>query len=241
VPPPSKAQEKPPLPPARIDPKAQELLERTIQALGGPAFLKFKRLTTRGRIFAIADESTSAVAPFVSAVEYPDKRHFSYGKSKPVLLVNNGDQAWELDSYGLTSQLPQQVQRWKITNRYSLENLLRLRIHEPGILIQVGGMDFVDYVPTRGVDILEVGGAHVILDLHRQTLLPVRIRYRAQDPNTHEWQEYADVYGDYQSFQGVQTPMHITRYLDGERLTEIFRNSARYDEDYPASYFQPPG
>ena len=236
----SRAQEKPAALPARADPKAQELLDRTIQALGGPAFLRVRRLTTRGRIFAIADESTAGLAPFVSAVEYPDKRRFSYGKSKPVTLVNNGDQAWELDRYGLTSQLPEQVQRWKATNRYSLENLLRLRIHEPGILIQVGGVDFVDNVPTRGVDILELGGTHVRLDLHRQTLLPVRIRYRVQDPKTHDWQEYADVYGDYQNFQGVQTPMHITRFLDGERVTEVFRHSARYDEDYPAGYFQPP-
>ena len=71
-----------------------------IQALGGPAFLKVKRLTTRGRIFSIRDESTSGFAPFESFVEYPDKRRFSYGKKPPVILINNGDQAWELDRYG---------------------------------------------------------------------------------------------------------------------------------------------
>ena len=38
----------------------------------------------------------------------------------------------------MTTQLPEQVRRWTVSNRYSLENLLRLRIHEPGILIQDG-------------------------------------------------------------------------------------------------------
>jgi hypothetical protein len=71
--------------PSRIDPKAQQVLDRVIRALGGPAFLKVKRLTTRGRIYSIRDEATSAFAPFESYVEYPDKRRFSYGKNPPVI------------------------------------------------------------------------------------------------------------------------------------------------------------
>lgn len=227
--------------PSRIDPKAQPLLDGAIRALGGPAFLRFKTLTTRGRIYAIEDETTAGLAPYVSAVEYPDKRRFSYGKKQPVTLVNNGDRAWELDRYGLTSQRPEQVYRWKISSRYSLENLLRLRVHEPSVLIQPAGVDFVDNVPTRGLDITEPGGTHVRLDLNRQNLLPVRITYRVQNPTTRDWDEFADVYGDYQNIQGIMTPMHLTRYLNGERVSETYRNSARYDEDYPAGYFQPPG
>lgn len=233
------AQEVPPALPTRVDPRAQELLDRAIQALGGPAFLRVKTLTTRGRVFAIAEGATAGFAPFESWMEYPDKRRFSYGKKQRVILINNGEQAWELDKYGLTTQLPEQRQRWKVSNRYSIENLLRLRIREPGVLIQAGAVDFVDNVPTRVVDILDPQGTHVRLDLHRQTFLPIRITYRVQNPQTREWDESADVYGDYQDIQGVQTPMHLTRYLNGERVSETFRNSARYDEDYPPDYFQP--
>ena len=235
------AEQQPAAPPALVHPKAQELLHRTIQALGGSAFLSFKTLTTRGRIFSIAEESTVGLAVFQSSLQYPDKRRFSYGKDKPVILINNGDAAWELDRYGLIRQPPEQAQRWKITNRYSLENLLRLRIVEPEVLIQEGGVDFVDNVPTQGVEILEVRGTQVKLDLNRQTLLPIRISYRVKNPKTEDWDEYADVYGDYKNFQGIQTPMHITRFLNGERVSEIFRNSARYDESYPSDYFAPPG
>jgi hypothetical protein len=53
---------------SRIDPKAQQVLDRVIQVLGGPAFLKVKRLTTKGHIYSIHDEATSALAPFESAV-----------------------------------------------------------------------------------------------------------------------------------------------------------------------------
>jgi hypothetical protein len=235
------AQQNPPPQLPRIDPKAQELLDRAIQALGGPAFLRFKTLTARGRAFAIEDESTVGLAPYVSSTQYPDKRRFSYGKNPPVVLINNGDAAWELDRYGLIKQTPEQAQRWKIANRYNLENLLRVRIHEPGVLIQAGGVDFVDNVPTLKVELTEADGTHVTLDLNRQTYLPVRISYRAKNPKTEDWDDFADVYGDYQEVQGIMTPKHITRFVNGERVSETFRNSVRYDEDYPPNYFAPQG
>jgi hypothetical protein len=226
--------------PARIDPKAQAVLDRTLKALGGPAFRNFKTLTTRGRIFAVREEATTGMAQFESFVEYPDKRRFSYGKGKPVILINNGDRGWELDRYGLITQPPEQVRRWKVANRYSLENLLRLRIHDPGVLIQLGGSDFVDNVPTQVVDIYESGGGHIRLELNRQSFLPTRISYRVQNPKTGDWDDYADVYSDYQSFQGIMTPMHIARFIDGDRAAETFRTGAQYNQDYPPDYFQPP-
>ena len=234
-----RAQQNPAELPSRIDPKAEQVIDRVIQALGGPAFLNMKRLTTRGRIYSIRDESTSGFAPFESAVEYPDKRRFSYGKKLPVILINNGDQEWELDQYGQTDQLPEQVRRWKISNRYSLENLFRLRIHEPGILIQPGGVDFVDNVATQALDMVDALATQLKLDLNRQTFLPVSITYRVRDPKTGDWTEFADVYSDYKSIQGIMTPMHIARFLDEERVSEIFRSSARYYEEYPPNYFQP--
>ena len=234
-----RAEQNPAQVPSRIDPKAQQVIDRVIRALGGPAFLNMKRLTTRGRIFSITDESTTGFAPFESAVEYPDKRRFSYGKKNPVILINNGDQEWELDQLGQTSQTPEQVRRWKISNRYSLENLLRLRIHEPGILIQPGGVDFVDNVATQALEMVDAQETQLKLDLNRQTILPVSITYRVRDPKTGDWDEFADVYSDYKNIEGIMTPMHIARFYNEERVSEIFRSSAHYDDEYPPNYFQP--
>jgi hypothetical protein len=226
-------------PPSRIDPKAQQILDRVIQVLGGPAFLKVKRLTTRGRIFSIRNEATSGYAPFESYVEYPDKRRFSYGKKPPVVLINNGEQAWELDRMGQTSQLEEQLRRWKVSTYYSLENLLRLRIHEPGVLVQMGGVDFLDNVATQSLNMVDAQATEVKLDLNRQTLIPVSVTYRVHDPKTGEWNDFADVYSDYKNIDGVMTPMHIARFIDGDRVSEVFRSFAHYDDDYPATYFQP--
>jgi hypothetical protein len=230
-------------PTSGVNPKAQALLDQTIQALGGQAFLSFKTLTTSGRSFSITDEKATGFVTFDSQVVYPDKRRFAYGlgKKKPIVLINNGDQAWEVDRMGLTHQTPEQARRWKATNTYSLENLLRLRAREPGVLIQDAGSDFVENLATRVLDIHFPNRVDVKLYLNKANSLPVRVTYRIQDPKTLDWDEYTDIYGDYQAFQGIQTPMHITRFYNEERVSETFRSSAKYDEVLPASLFQPPG
>jgi hypothetical protein len=230
-------------PTSKVNLEAQVLLEQTIQALGGSAFLNFKTLTTSGRSFSITDEQSTGFVTFDSQVAYPDKRRFAYGlgKKKPIVLINNGDEAWEVDRMGLTHQTSEQARRWKITNAYSLENLLRLRAREPGTLIQDAGSDFIQNLATRVLDISLANRVDVKLYLNKANSLPVRITYRVQDPRTLDWDEYTDIYGDYQSFQGIQTPMHITRFFNDERVSETFRSTAKYDEVLPASLFQPHG
>jgi hypothetical protein len=223
--------------PRSVDPKARQILDRTIQALGGPAFLNAKSLTTKGRIFFIEDEATVGMQPFQSYAVYPDKRRFSYGKTLPVVLINNGDKGYEIDKYGLISQPQEQLERWILSNRYSVENLMRLRIKEPGVLIQAVSGDFVDNVPTQGVEIIAAGGTSVRLDLHRQTFVPSRITYRVRNVKEEAWDDYSDAYSDYKMVDGIQTPMHITRYLNGNRIGETYRNFAKYNEDYPPNYF----
>ena len=237
---PARAANPTPQRPPVITPKAQGTLDKTIQALGGPAYLNFKRLTTTGRLFAIEDGNTTGMAPFESHMEFPDKRRFSYGKKEPVILVNNGDQGWELDRFGTINQTREQMRSWRLSSRYGLENLLRLRIHEPGILIQDAGTDFIDNFPARVITIIDPHEIEIKLYVSKTTYLPVRVQYKIRNAHGDDWDIYADAYADYRPFQGIQTPLHITHFLNDERISEIYRSSAKYDMDYPPSYFQSP-
>jgi hypothetical protein len=240
VPAPEAAPELKNLPPPVVDPKAQQLLDKLIATLGGPVFLNFKTLTTKGRTFSIEDEQTVGLAPYQSLIQYPEKRRFVYGTKQPVTLINDGDQGWEIDRYGIIKQQKKEVARWRLLTRYSLENLLRLRIHEPSMLIQMGGVDFVNNVPARIIEMTDGRHTHLKLFLNRQTLLPVEISYTLLNPDEEEQDEYADMYGDYQVRDGIQTPMHVTRFLNGERVNEIYRNFVQYNETYPPDSFQNP-
>ncbi len=233
-------QTSPPPLPSRISPKAQELLNRAIQALGGQAFLGFKNIYTTGRTFAFSYGRMAYAEPFKSTYAPPDKRRFTYGKGKPVTLINNGDHAWELDRYGLVHQLPDQVRQWKIANHYGLDNLFRSLIKQPGVLILDEGGNFVDNQPVDVIDIIDAQNVHIHLYLRKPTYLPLRVAYRLQNPTTQDWDDYADDYSDYLTTNGIATPMNIGRTLNGERIGQIFRSNVRYNVTVPANYFEPP-
>ena len=228
--------------PTRIDPKAQPLLDRMFQALGGQAFLSFRTLTTRGRLFSLGGGGEGFVY-FDSQVQYPDKRRLTYGmskKAKPITVVNNGDQGWEIDRMGMVHLDSTEIRRWKFANRYGLENLLRLRIHEPGALVQTAGVDFVNNLAVNILDIVDTEQTQIKLYLDKRTDLPDQVSYRKWNPTINDWDEYADVYADYRTFQGIATPMHITRSLNGERFSEVYRNAVTYNETYPPQLFADP-
>ncbi len=233
-------QASPPSLPSRISPKAQELLNRAIQALGGQAFLDFKNIYTTGRTFAFSYGQMAGVEPFKSTYAPPDKRRFTYGKGKPVTLINNGDHAWELDRYGLVHQLPDQVRQWKIANHYGLDNLFRSLIKQPGVLILAEGGNFVANQPVDAIDIIDAQNVHLHLYLRKPTYLPLRVTYRLQNPATQDWDDYTDDYSDYLTVDGIATPMTISRTLNGERIGQIFRSNVRYNVTVPANYFEPP-
>jgi hypothetical protein len=227
-------------PAAQISPAAQDLLNRAVQALGGSAFLDFKTLLTTGRAFSISDGVAAGFITYQSITEYPDKRRLSYGlgKSKGVTLINNGDQGWEIDQYGTIEQPQKRISAWEIANRYGLENVLRVLAHEPGVLVLPGGQDFVDNFPASILDIIDSRQVDVKLYLNLQNYLPLRIAYRVRNPQTQDWDDYVDVYSDYHLIDGIQTPMHLVRYLNGERVAETFRTSAKYNQNYPPTLFE---
>lgn len=229
--------------PVRIEPKAQALLDRALAALGGPAFLNFQTLTTHGRLFSLSSAGEGFVY-FDSQVQFPDKRRLSYGlstKSKPIVIINNGDLGWEIDRMGMVHLDSADIRQWAFANRYGLENLLRVRIHEPGTLVQAEGVDFVNNLPVDILDIVDARQTQIKLCLAHQTALPVEITYRKWNAEVNDWDDYADDYADFRTFQGVSTPMHITHSRNGRRYSEVYRNAAVYNETYPEKIFHDPG
>lgn len=225
--------------PSRISPKAQQLLDQAIQALGGPAFLNFKNVSTSGRVFGFSNGEMAGVEPFKSIYAPPDKRRFTYGKSKPVTLINNGDEGWELDQYGLAPQLPEQVRQWKLSNHYSLDNLMRSVIKENGVLVLDHGVDFVVNQPAYVIDITDAQNVQLRVYLRKDNYLPLRVSYSIENSRTQDRDEYVDDYSDFQRFDGIMTPMNVVRTLNGERIGAAYRNRASYNVSVPANYFQP--
>lgn len=235
------AQEKPLAPlPSRISPKAKDLLNHAIKALGGSAFLHFKNISTSGNVYFFYNGQMTDLAPYKSVYEPPDKRHFSYGKGDSIILVNNGDQNWEWAHHGMDSQTTKQLERWRLQKEFGIDNLFRSIIRQNGVLILDHGVDFVSNRTAYVIEIFDAQNDRIKLYLRKSNYLPIRVDYRLENPVSHYRDYYVVNYSDYQQFDGIMTPMDVVTVRNGYRFGAFYRNSAKYNVNVPANYFEAP-
>ena len=225
--------------PENVSPQARELVDQVIEKLGGEKFRQIESISARGRFFTVGSGGTAGVMPFESQELVSAKRRFSYGKKKPIILVNDGDKGWRLDRLGRTRQTPEQIWTWRLRARYNLYGLLLRVTEEPDILMVEGGTDLADNVVVRVVEIVDVQQVKIKLLVDKTRYLPVRIQYRAQNPKTNRWEEYGLTYGNYQKVQGVLTPKQEGRWLNGRRRAEVFFHEIYYNLPLSSDLFVP--
>ena len=66
-----------------------------------------------------------------------------------------------------------------------------------GVLIQMGKVDFVDNIPTQGIEIIGAGRDQRPSGFASANLLPCRISYRVRNVKEDAWDDYSDAYSDY--------------------------------------------
>jgi len=58
-----------------------------------------------------------------------------------------------------------------------------------------------------------------------------------KNENTGQMQEDISIYTNYQSKNGVEVPMQITRERDGRRISQIFYDTCQINPQLPGDYF----
>ena len=225
--------------PDKISPAARQVIDQMIEKLGGENFRRIRTLTTSGRFYFLGDGGTAGMLPFKSKDAPPDKRRFSYGKKKPIILINNGKHAWRLDRLGRGRQSEEESRAWRLRTRYGLYHLLTRVINEPDILMVDAGSDFVDNVSVYVVEIIDAQQVRVKIYVDKNRLLPVRIVYRLQHPRTRRWEENALTYGNFKMQNGVLAPQRETRWRNGRRYAELFYHQILFNLPIPERDFDP--
>ncbi len=223
----------------KISPSARWVIDQAIKKMGGERFRQIKTLTRSGRFYILTEGGTAGMLPFKSKDAFPDKRRFSYGKNKPIILVNNGKQAWRLDRLGRGRQSQEEIRAWRLRARYGLYHLLTKVVNEPGILMVDAGSDFIDNVTVFVVEIVDVQRVRIKIFVDKNRLLPVRIAYRLQHPRTRIWEDYALTYGNFKMLSGILVPRRETRWRNRQRKAELFYNQIIFNLPIVEKDFNP--
>lgn len=203
--------------------KARTLVDQMVQALGGKAYLTAEDYYAEGRSGSFHDESLVGSTLFYRFWKWPDKDRIEITKQRDIVQLYVGDQAYEITYKGIRPLDPQKDERLRqaiIRRHYTLENVLRNWLKEPGILLLDEGPSISEGHMAEKLTIINSKDESVTILVDPETHLPLEKRFSTRDPRYRERDEEALIYGDWKVFQGINTPRMTVTKRNGETISQ---------------------
>ena len=232
----------------------RRLLDQMLTALGGEAWLNRGTVYSEGQVAAFfRGQPTGSVVRFIeyrqlSTPQTPELDRTEYltirgmimpGMKKDVAHVWTANQGYELTYKGRTVLPVAQVGDYLRRRAHTLDEVMRVLIHQPGVSIIAEGTGMRDRIPIDKVTILTATNDAVTLELDQTTHLPVQRGFEWRNPqfNDHDLDE--EVYGNWRMIQGIATPMNMTRYKNGDMISQTFYTKIKYGDPMSPALFNP--
>jgi hypothetical protein len=224
--------------PAQSAAKAKQLLQETIQALGGDAYLNVRDVTINGRLgqFGHSGDLTGYMQ-FWDYNKLPDKDFTEYGSKHNIIEAYNGDHGWTMDRGGVTDIAEASLEQRKEDLKTDIDMILRYRIKEPGMSFRYAGPDVVELKQADWVELADSEGRTIRIALAQSTHLPIQERVETRDPTYHTRSVQITYFSNYHPIQGVQSPFQIAREKNGMKIFQAFFDDFKYNTGLNDSLF----
>ena len=218
------------LTPDQSSAKAKQILQQAIAGLGGPAYLNVKDITVEA-ILGQFDHSGQlrGYAKIIDIAIPPDKDRTENLPKRNIIEVRNGDKGWDLDRGGVSEATITDVATSQEDTKKDIDNILRHRIHEPGMIFRYGGLDVVDYEESDWVELVDSENRTFRIAISRSSHLPIRKVVDTRDANTRMRSEEIEYYSNYHPINGIQSPFQITRERNGIKIYQVFFDKFEYN------------
>jgi hypothetical protein len=218
------------LTPDQSSAKAKQIVQQAIAGLGGPAYLNVKDITVEAKLGQF-DHSGQlrGYAKIIDIAIPPDKDRTENLPKRNIIEVRNGDKGWDLDRGGVSEATITDMATSQEDTKKDIDNILRHRIHEPGMIFRYGGLDVVDYEECDWVELVDSDNRTFRIAISRSSHLPIRKVVDTRDANTRMRTEEIEYYSNYHPISGIQSPFQITRERNGIKIYQVFFDKFEYN------------
>jgi outer membrane lipoprotein-sorting protein len=238
--------------------KGKQILADLLNALGGPGYTEVRESQCQGRrvLFGHNGEPIGNIE-FAHYRRYPDKDRMEYiGKGRNTILASligvdgldfsrggivitlyNGDHGWSFDRSGVNELPATSISEFQEQVKRDVNNLLRLRLKEPGMAIRFGGNDTVDLKQVDWVELTDSEERKFRLAVDHSTHFLIRSAVITKDEETQQINEDVSIYSNYQLKDSVWTPLQISREHNGRRAVQIFYDSCKFNPGFSDDIF----
>ena len=220
--------------------KARALLDQSIQALGGQAFLNIRDMQQEGRTYSFHHgQPTSNGVLFWRFVEYPYKERLEVTKQRDIAYLYVDDKGYEITYKGPHQIEKKELEDYLRRRRLSLETILREWARDPTVALFFDGNALAGNLPAQQITLINSKNEAVSLFFDLDTHLPLKKSYTWRDPVDKERNVEEEIFDNYRPVQGVMVPYGFTRYFNGDMQTQRFVNSVQFNQGLNEAMFDP--
>ncbi len=225
----------------KIDEKADAILKKAVEKLGGEKYLQVKSIVGRGRFSVFKDSAVTSYQSFVDVIAYPDKERtdFKEGGSKTV-QTNTGETGWIFDDAAgtINQQNAEQIENFKRGLRVSIDNLLRGHWRGKAVLSYVGKRPATLGKRNEVLKLTFDDDFAVEFEFSDENL-PAKALYKRLNADREEVKE-EDRYAQFVDFQGIKTPLIVDHFTNGAQTSRINYESIEFNKTISDSIFTKP-
>ncbi len=217
------------------DAKCRKLLAEMVEALGGQKWLTLKDTFLYGRTSGFFQgKPTGAITDFYSLRTPPSpqaqgQERVEYTKKRDIVSIFNQNAAWEITYRGKRPLPEDQSSDYFRRRDHSIEAAVLVWLKDPATVLLSDGQQIAERHLTDQVTLISASNDDITLQLDTETHLPLRRIFHWRDPLYKDKNEEVDEYDDYHLIDGIQTPFTLTRFHNGDMVSERFLYKAEYN------------
>lgn len=225
--------------------QAQEVIERSIEAMGGAAFRGIRTRSTAGRYFAFR-KGRKAFVRFQSWTWYQDPAKFRQqlgkGKRQTVVVYNlELGRGWRQEGLHEVDLISEpEIEAFRHSVKTDIDYLLLNRLDEEGMSFFYFGPDEVAGTGSwEAVELIDSSNNSVVIYFDIDNHLPAKIESYFTDSMGLRHESSTEFY-NWHTFNGVRTPLRLDTYVDGDLAQQHFIEETQFNPAIPAETFLKP-
>ena len=230
------------------DEKAQKLVQRGLEVVGGSNYLNVRTLIGRGIFSQYKDGSPEVPSKFVDYVVYPDKERTEFTSSGiRTILGNSSGKGWVFDGSvkNLKDQKAEQLEDFNTSMKTGFENLLRGWWRKEGATVSyVGRREAGLARRNETVRLTYTDGFWIEYEFDAKEGLPAKVIYqrKRKNPDTDEMEQVTEE--DHLlkpvTINGIVTFFVVDHFINGKQTSRINYDSVEYNQPIADSLFEKP-
>jgi hypothetical protein len=223
--------------------KARAILDKMIQALGGPAYMNLQDAYMEGRYGRFHNEVMVGGTVFFHYWQWPDKDRYELTKQRDVVDLYLDDRVTEVTFRGPHELDPKKDDSVRLAiqrRHYTLEKIVRQWLNDPRTLLLYEGQTLsANNKMTDRVTVINSNNEAVSLLIAPDTHLPAQKIFITRDPQTRDRDEEDEIFDNWRMVQGISTPYSDVIIRNGQMVRQQYLSNVTYNNRPPESYFTP--